>query len=218
MARPCKSRKLEGGSSPVLYIPSGWTNSQQAPSELAIEDFEVLRLVDGHAHSLEEAAAKLGVSRSTAGRMVARARRVLALALEQRAPLYIDAFDLSTILTTGAKRVIGPQASGELAFAVEDAHPRSPVFRVFGRTPLFALVSGDGRISYLENPGRGARREAASMAVDLLRANGVSRIGAGRFGPEALERLGEASIHPLCIAGLRLEQAVELVSGTPNIL
>ena len=89
MPRPCKSRTLEGVPNPVLYIPSGWTRDQVDPANLAIEDFEVLRLVDGHLHTIEEAAAKVGVSRSTAGRMLERARRVLALGLERRAPIHI---------------------------------------------------------------------------------------------------------------------------------
>jgi predicted DNA-binding protein (UPF0251 family)/predicted Fe-Mo cluster-binding NifX family protein len=211
MARPCKSRKLESGFSPVLYIPSGWTQTRQAPAELAIEDFEILRLVDGHAHSLEEAAAKVGVSRSTAGRMVARARRILARALEQHAPLYIDASDSGTILTTGAKRPPEGSGSGNLAFAVEEAGPHAPLSRVFGRAPYFAIVSRDDHITYLQNPGRRAKRQAASLAVEQLKAEGVCRVAAGRFGPDALERLGTASIQPLCVAGLDLEQAIELI-------
>ncbi|MFT5826103.1 MAG: putative DNA-binding protein (UPF0251 family), partial [Yoonia sp.] len=60
MARPCKSRTLEGIPNPVLYIPSSWTHEQIDPANLAIEDFEVLRLVDGHVHTIEEAAEKVG--------------------------------------------------------------------------------------------------------------------------------------------------------------
>jgi len=210
MARPCKSRKLEGGFSPILYIPSGWTQTQQAPTELAIEDFEILRLVDGHAHSLEEAAAKVGVSRSTAGRMVTRARRILALTIEQHAPLYIDGSDAGSILTTGAQAPPKGSTNGDLAFAVEEAESHAPLSRVFGRAPYFAIVSRNGGITYLENPGRGAKRGAATLAVDQLKAEGVCRVAAGRFGPDALERLGAASIQPLCVAGLDLGQAIEL--------
>jgi predicted DNA-binding protein (UPF0251 family)/predicted Fe-Mo cluster-binding NifX family protein len=210
MARPCKSRTLEGAPSPVVYIPSGWTHAQTSPIEVAIEDFEVLRLVDGHAHSIEEAAGKVGVSRSTAGRMLERARRNLALGLERRSPIYIDALE-SSVLTPSLPEVVQPISKGVVfAIAVRSNEMNGEVSRVFGRATGFAVVSASGDMRYVENPGSGIKREAATLAVDLLKANGVGRIVAGRFGPEALEKLGEAGIEPLIAVGTKVSQAIEL--------
>lgn len=210
MARPCKSRTLEGAPSPVVYIPSGWTHAQTSPIEVAIEDFEVLRLVDGHAHSIEEAAGKVGVSRSTAGRMLERARRSLALGLERRSPIYIDALE-SSVLKPPLPEVVRPiQRDAVLAIAVRSNEMNGEVSRVFGRSAGFTLVTTSGDMCYVENPGAGIKREAATLAVDLLKVNGVGRIVAGRFGTEALEKLGEAGIESLSAFGITVSQAIEL--------
>ncbi|CAA6678160.1 MULTISPECIES: DUF134 domain-containing protein [unclassified Lentimonas] len=212
MPRPCKSRTLEGVPNPVLYIPSGWTRDQIDPASLAIEDFEVLRLVDGHVHTIEEAAAKVGVSRSTAGRMLERARRVLALGLERRAPIHIDASDSSVIAPPVSDPAVAPIDSGVLAVAVKDSNPDCEVARVFGRAAAFALVAADGQVSFVVNPGANVKRGAATLAVDLLRSNGVGRVVAGRFGADALEDLGTAEIEPCLMVGVKLRQAIELLT------
>lgn len=212
MARPCKSRTLEGVPSPVLYIPSGWTREQCAPAELAIEDFEVLRLVDGHAHTIEEAAGKLGVSRSTAGRMLERARRSLALAVERRSPIYIDAARSSILAPPQADGAAATGAAGRLAVALDSPQVGSEVARVFGRAPVFALVDPDGAVRYADNSGMGVQRGAASRAVALLRSEGVGRVVAGRFGPDALEDLGAAKIEPRLAVGMKLRQVIELLN------
>lgn len=212
MARPCKSRTLEGVPSPVLYMPSGWTREQCAPAELAIEDFEVLRLVDGHAYTIEEAAGKLSVSRSTAGRMLERARRAIALAMERRLPIYIDAAGSSVLSSPKLDAVSFSGVDGDLAVAVEAPCPESAVARIFGRTPFFALPGAGGALRYVENPGAGVKRKAAALAVEQLAALGVRHVVAGRFGPDALESLGSASIEPLLVAGMKLRQAIELFS------
>ena len=47
MSRPRKARTLESLPAPVIYIPAGWTQHQSTPVEVAIEDFEIMRLTDG---------------------------------------------------------------------------------------------------------------------------------------------------------------------------
>jgi predicted DNA-binding protein (UPF0251 family)/predicted Fe-Mo cluster-binding NifX family protein len=195
-------------------MPSGWTREQHAPAEVAIEDFEVLRLVDAHAYTIEEAAGKLSVSRSTAGRMLERARRAIALAMERRLPLYIDAAKSSALSSPEVGAAIASRRGGDLAIAVESSHPESAVARIFGRAPFFALPGGQGAIRYMENPGANVKRKAASLAVNQLAALGVGRVLAGRFGSEALESLGAASIEPLLVTGMKLRQAVELMSSS----
>lgn len=212
MARPCKSRKLEGVPSPVLYMPSGWTREQEAPAALAIEDFEVLRFVDGHAFTIEEAANKIGVSRSTAGRMLERARRCLALAVERRSPIYIDAADSSVLAPPAPEASLEVSGQAPLAIAVRTLQLGSEVARIFGRAPAFALVSADGSVRFVKNPGAGVSRGAAALAVELLQSHGVDRIAAGRFGADALEDLGVARIQPLLVSGMKLRGAIELLN------
>lgn len=211
MARPCKFRKLEGVPSPVLYMPAGWTKQQNAPAEVAIEDFEVLRLVDGHALTIEEAAKQLGVSRSTAGRMLERGRRAIALAMERRLPIFIDAAE-SSVLSRPQVDVLGRSAdTGRVAIAVEAPDPGAAVARIFGRAPFFAVFGTGGEIRYIENAGAGVKRKAAALAVEQLATSGVGRVVAGRFGADALQALGDVSINPLLITGMKLSEAIELL-------
>ena len=177
---------------------------------MAIEDFEVLRLVDGHAHSIEEAAGKVGVSRSTAGRMLERARRNFALGLERRSPIYIDALESSVLKPPLPEAVQPIPKDAVLAIATQSHKINGDVSRVFGRAAGFTLVSASRERRYVENPGAGINRGAATLAVDLLKVNGVGRIVAGRFGAEALEKLGEAGIEPLSVIGTKVSQAIEL--------
>jgi len=215
MARPRKARTLESLPAPAIYIPAGWTQQQTAPVEIAIEDFEIMRLTDGHGYTIEEAAKKVGVSRSTAGRMLERARRALALGIEKRAPVYLDASE-DLVLAP-------PQVDSSLAFDTQDA-PHSnrlavacpsidldtPIERIFGRASAFAIVSPDSSLTLIKNPGANIKRFAARLAVKTLKSHGVSRVVAGRFGPEAIKALAEAGIQPLVANGFKLGQSIAL--------
>ena len=209
MARPRKSRSFETAPEPVLYIPSGWTRNRIEASEIAIEDFEVVRIVDGHGHTIEEAAAKVGVSRSTAGRMLQRARRGLAQAIERQAPILVDAGEDLVVAARPDSAGTRARASGNLvAVACSSAKPEAPVERLFGRAPAFALRRGGAdTIVLLPNPGARSGRNAAVRAVNLLSQEGVERVIAGRFGRDALTHLGSAGIRAHVAAGLTVEQA-----------
>ncbi|MDQ8209344.1 DUF134 domain-containing protein [Coraliomargarita sp. SDUM461003] len=217
MSRPRKARTLESLPAPVIYIPAGWTQHQSAPVEVAIEDFEIMRLTDGHNLNIEDAAKKVGVSRSTAGRMLERARRAIALGLEQRAPIYLDASE-DLILTPPEHLVESHNAEpssqphcGGLAIACEHPHSDSPVERIFGRAHGFAMIHPDGSLrAHIQNPGAKLKRDAAPAAVRLLKSQGVSRVVAGRFGPEAIKALAAEAIQPLVANGFSLKQAIEL--------
>jgi predicted DNA-binding protein (UPF0251 family)/predicted Fe-Mo cluster-binding NifX family protein len=214
MARPRKSRKLESLPAPVMYIPAGGTKNQPPPVEVAIEDFEIMRLVDGRGYQIAEAAEKTGVSRSTAGRMLERARRAIAQGIEKRAPVYLDASDdlVLEAPTAGKGRVqeTGTQrSSSRLAIACMNKHEDTPVERIFGRAPSFVILSASGKpFRCVENPGFGAKRNAARHAAELLEAQGVARVAAGRFGPEALQELASRDIQALVASGITLGEAI----------
>ena len=202
---------VEAVPRPVLYLPSGWTREQVAPAELAIEDFEVIRLVDGHGDSVADAAVKLGVSKSTAGRMLERGRRNLVLAMERRSPIYIDA-TVATALSI-SKPSVGSTASEPfpVAIAVQTQEEESEVAPIFGRAPAFALAGGKARLRFVENPGEGVKDGAAALAVELLQSCGVEHVAAGRFGSDALELLGNAQIQPYTLSGMAIREAVQML-------
>ena len=214
MARPRKARTLESLPAPAIYIPAGWTEKQVAPVEIAIEDFEIMRLTDGHGYNIEEAAEKVGVSRSTAGRMLERVRRAVALGIAKRAPLYLDA---SKDLVLALPETYPPLPfhskyephSDYLAVACSSIELTAPVERIFGRASAFALISPSNAIVHIENPGSRVKRKAAQIAVKALKSHNVSRVVAGRFGPEAIQALAEAGIQPLVANGFKLGQSID---------
>jgi len=176
-----------------------------------------MRLTDGHNYNIEEAAKKVGVSRSTAGRMLERARRAIALGFERRAPVYLDASE-ELILTPpepGDESTYSESqallSTGSLAIACENTKPGSPVERMFGRATGFVIIDSDGTIqAHVKNPGANLKRNAANTAIKSLKEHGVSRVVAGRFGSEAIKTLASEAMQPLVANGFSLKQAIEL--------
>lgn len=213
MARPRKTRKLGCVPKAVFYMPLDRNLGESIPFEVAIEDFEIVRLVDGHGFHLEAAAAEVGVSRSTAGRMLERARRAIALGIEARAPLYLDASEHLELDSTAAARVDLQRAGegGLLAVAATQVDGGGLVSHLFGRAPYFLLVDSNGTIQEcVENPGTKSSRSAAKKAAAFLSGHGVQRVVAGRYGPDALTYLAEVEIEAFLATGLTVPLAIEL--------
>ncbi|WFB37684.1 DUF134 domain-containing protein [Kiritimatiellota bacterium B12222] len=214
MARPQKARKMRELPSAVMYSPAGWASGEGEAVEIAIEDFEMMRLVDGRGFHLVEAAEKMGVSRSTAGRMLERARRGIAMGIEQRVPLCLDAGE-ELIVEPELKWSCGLCESGAveprggIAVACCDDDLSSPVEKIFGRSPGFVLVPKVGAVPrYVESPGFGVKRNAADLTVAFLKKQGVTRVVAGRFGSHALELLAKNNLQAVVAGGLHLGQAI----------
>lgn len=91
MARPTKCRRVCRYPENLRFSPeSGKTNE---PVILTIDEFEVIRLIDREGLSQEEAAAQLGVARTTAQKIYENARKKLADALVLGLVLKIEGGD-----------------------------------------------------------------------------------------------------------------------------
>lgn len=213
MPRPTKSRQIQGLPSAALYIPAGWTRDQRPVAEIAIEDFEVMRLVDGHAYGLKAAADSVGVSKSTAGRMLQRARRALALGFERRVPLLFEAAEKTRLISVakpGVDRAATNPDNGGARFAVaaDGKDIDGAVAGIFGRAACFAIFEGGSECpAWIENEGARAARWSARKVVGTLSDHGVRVVAAGRFGPEAIKGLAGAGIKPVPASGLRIREA-----------
>ncbi|MBC2606259.1 DUF134 domain-containing protein [Pelagicoccus albus] len=198
---------------PILYLPSGWTEKHPEAAEVAIEDFEVQRLVDGHGHTLQDAAAKVGVSKSTAGRMLQRSRRLIAISIERRLPFFLDASEDLELQVQPTATVDHSDTGGfpVLAVAVTKAERDVEVARIFGRAAFFAIFRNwDSEPEFMENRASLAPRNAARDTIRMLSEQGVGCVVAGRFGSEAIELLGEVKIEAVVASGIRLDQALDL--------
>ena len=76
--RPRKRRKLGRAPTPAIYKPAGVPLDGLRQVRLLQEELEALRLADLEGLTQQEAAERMGVSRSTFQRVVARARRQVA--------------------------------------------------------------------------------------------------------------------------------------------
>ena len=90
MPRPVKCRFVKEMPQVDYFKPRGVPMTQLEESVLPIEGFEALRLVEVDGLDQEQAAELMKVSRQTFGRILGRARRVLAEAVVLGRALRID--------------------------------------------------------------------------------------------------------------------------------
>lgn len=90
MPRPRKRRTVTLPPRSMVYKPAGVPLDGLRRVSLLPEELEALRLMDLEDLSQEEAAQRMGVSRSTFQRIVTQARRQVALALVEGAALVVE--------------------------------------------------------------------------------------------------------------------------------
>ncbi len=81
MARPPIERAVGGVPRVTLFKPAGVPGRDLEQLPLAVDELEAIRLVDLEGLSHEQAAAAMGVSRQTVGRVLERGRATVAEAL-----------------------------------------------------------------------------------------------------------------------------------------
>ena len=77
----------------VFYKPQGIPMMDLTTVELSVDEFEALQLIDAEGFQQEEAAAQMGVSRPTLGRILAGARKTVSLALSHGYAIRIEGGD-----------------------------------------------------------------------------------------------------------------------------
>lgn len=83
MSRPPKCRRIAEQARPCAFKPAGVPGQQLETIELGLDELEALRLADVEGLYFDAAAAQMGVSRPTFGRLIERARHKVARALVQ---------------------------------------------------------------------------------------------------------------------------------------
>jgi predicted DNA-binding protein (UPF0251 family) len=90
MSRPRKRRRLHQLPKAAIFKPQGAPLEELEQITLLYEELEALRLADLEERHQAEAAAHMGVSRSTFQRIITAARRKVAQALVQGAALLVE--------------------------------------------------------------------------------------------------------------------------------
>ncbi|MDY7077135.1 MAG: DUF134 domain-containing protein [Chloroflexota bacterium] len=106
MPRPRKRRILALAPKPAIYKPAGVPLDGLRRVTLLHEEQEALRLADLEGLTQAEAAERMGISQSTFQRIVAQARRQVALALIEGHALQIEGgtFEVSSARQRGPRR------------------------------------------------------------------------------------------------------------------
>ena len=91
----------------VFYKPQGIPMMDLTTVELSVDEFEALQLIDAEGFQQEEAAAQMGVSRPTLGRILAGARRTVATALAEGSAIRVEGGDYKFEADLQAKNEAG---------------------------------------------------------------------------------------------------------------
>lgn len=91
MPRPNKPRRIRCNPAVTYFKPQGIPLRRLENIELGLDEVEALRLADLEEHSHEEVGEKMEISRATVGRILARARSKVAMALTQGMAISIEA-------------------------------------------------------------------------------------------------------------------------------
>lgn len=103
MPRPRCCRRVQGEPVDTMFKPAGLRGQELEKVIMTLDEFEALRLSDLEGLYQEGAAARMGVSRATFGRILEAAHKKVALALIEGKALVIEG---------GPVRVIGRRGEG----------------------------------------------------------------------------------------------------------
>lgn len=188
MARPTKCRRVCRFPETLEFSPSG--KQSQEPIILSIDEFETIRLIDKDGLSQEEAAAQMGVGRTTAQKIYETARKKLALVLVEGLPLQIKGGDIRLCNGEGfcyksncpQKELLAEFHSdkGEKTMRIAVTYENGEVFQHFGHTGQFKLYDVedrkiiDSKVVDTNGQGHGALAGMLSaLKADVLICGGI---------------------------------------------
>jgi predicted DNA-binding protein (UPF0251 family) len=90
MPRPCKNRFIAGAPTSVVYKPAGIPVSTLGWINLALDEFETIRLLDYLGYDQEKTAQLMQISRPTVTRIYASARKKIAQAITEGKAINIE--------------------------------------------------------------------------------------------------------------------------------
>ncbi|CAI3240845.1 DUF134 domain-containing protein [uncultured Desulfovibrio sp.] len=204
MARPCHCRRVSGLPKARYFKPRGVPMTELEEAVLTLDGLEALRLADQEGLNMDAAAARMGVSRHTFGRLLRRARQCVAGALVHSQALRIEGGvcavggaeeEEATPPTDGLLAAVPSQAPGGLAAAPEPH---------FGRCTTFTLARVHNGVVGEVRVRAGLHHEQGDCAavVQALRDMGVGAVLAGGLGLRPLRELQAAGMAVYHHAGL----------------
>ncbi len=210
MPRPRQCRYVSSGPAVAYFKPRGIPLRELQEVTLSVEELEALRLADANGLTAQEAAQYMRVSRHTFGRMLASARRSVALALTRGMALRIEGGNYAVVQNVFSESK--ENAMNKIAISSEGPSLDDEVDPRFGRAGGFVVVTlDDESIEYIDN----GASQTMSMGAGIETAERMARAGvnvviSGYVGPKAFEALKAAGIK-VCqdVEGVTVREAVE---------
>lgn len=196
MPRPSSCRWISGTPGAVVFKPVGVPIHDLEEVVMSLDEFEAIRLSDREGLYQEEAAARMGVSRTTFGRILQSAHRKVAEVLAGGHCLRVEGGHVHTA-EPGARPTASPRKETPVIVCVpviSDQGLESRVSSHFGSAPLFAVVdTRTGSVRTLPN-ARTSHEHGACRPLDAFVGQDVDAVVVGGIGPGAIAQLRAAGI------------------------
>lgn len=202
MPRPTKCRRVCHFPKVLEFVPAQ-TEAQQVPILLTVDEYETIRLIDKEGFSQEACGERMHVARTTVQKIYESARRKLAEALVEGAPLRIGGgeFQLCDGKNTGwgcvdcFKRKYYEQyekQKGDAVMRIAVTYENGQIFQHFGHTEQFKVYDvQDGEVVSSEVVGtNGSGHGALAGVLTALKADALICGGIGGGAQAALAAAG----------------------------
>lgn len=195
MPRPPKWRCVTGAPAVDVYKPAGVPFDPAEAVRLRRDQLEALRLLDVDGLTQQDAAARLGVSRSTVSRLASEGRRTLVGALLAGQAVVIEGGPVAVRLTPGESGTHGESPStGGSAMVIAVPHEAGQVNQHFGRTREFLIArsaeGSPGETAVYEVPGMQHNHGALAGFLQHQQVDVILAGGMGAPMQAALKRAG----------------------------
>ena len=197
MPRPCHCRRVAALPKMTYFKPRGVPMSELAECRLSVDGLEALRLADYQDLNMDEAAARMGVSRHTFGRLLRKARRCVAEALIEGHALRIEGGVCALVDTSETQGAL--DMSQSILVAVPSDAPgglEAAPSAHFGHCDVYTLARVEnGAVSDVRVlPNRGHEHGNCLQPVQELAQQGVSALLAGGMGMSPLSAMQAAGV------------------------
>jgi len=214
MARPRLCRKVSGTPKATYFKPRGVPLCDLGEAYLTVEGLEALKLADLESLTTSEAAARMGVSRHTFGRILTEARRAVSDALVNALALRIEGGEYSVAgdEERPAPKKVRTLHMNIIAISAEGPALTDMVDSRFGRAAGFVVVDLDTMsLGYLDNGQSQAMAHGAGIqTAELIADAGAGVLLTGVVGPKAFQALDAAGIKVgQNLEGITVGEAVE---------
>lgn len=164
---------------------------------MTLDEFEAIRLADQEGLYQEEAARRMGISRTTFGRILDSAHRKVAEVLAGGHCLRLEGGHVHPAGADPSRSLVPRQKESLVKICVPvttDRGLESPVSGHFGSAPLFMLVDVQTRVATALTNTRAVHEHGACRPLDALAGHDIDAIVVGGIGAGALMKLQGAGI------------------------